>query len=104
MGKPKNKGKKGQDEEFDDDIPDPVLNSENAEEDNVKPAAKSGGKKKNRRKKDDDWEDDVATELAALSMENNGDGVNGEDKEDEPMHVPKKKEKKKKKAKADEDE
>lgn len=103
MGKPKNKGKKRQDEEFDDDIPDPVLNSENAEEDNVKPAAKSGGKKKNRRKKDDDWEDDVAAELAALSMENNGDGVNGEDKEDEPVHVPKKKEKKKKKAKADED-
>ncbi|XP_033743417.1 eukaryotic translation initiation factor 5B-like isoform X3 [Pecten maximus] len=104
MGKPKNKGKKGQDEEFDDDIPDPVLNSEKANEENVKPATKSAGKKKSRRKKDDDdWEDDVAAELAALSMENKVDGVNGEEQEEEPVYAPKKKDKKKNKAKVDED-
>ncbi|OWF43780.1 eukaryotic translation initiation factor 5B-like [Mizuhopecten yessoensis] len=103
MGKPKNKGKKGQDEEFDDDIPDPVLESGAADEEIVKPSTKSAGKKKNRRKKDDDWEDDVAAELAALSMENKGDDVNGEE-EEEDVYVPKKKEKKKKKkTKADDE-
>ena len=102
MGKPKNKNRKGQNDDFEDnDVDlDPLVNQELDE-----PTApqKSSGKQKKKKKKDD-WEDDVATEIEALSIEENK-GVNSDIvNEDDPVPQKIKTKKKKHKQKSDSEE
>ncbi|XP_071086769.1 eukaryotic translation initiation factor 5B-like isoform X2 [Haliotis cracherodii] len=94
MGKPK-KGKKGQADDFSDEevVIDPLAEMEHKET-NPAPVAKATKKGKKNRKRDDDFEDDVASEIAALSLDMKSE-ENGED-----AQPAKKKEKKKKKKKA----
>ncbi|XP_061163849.1 eukaryotic translation initiation factor 5B-like [Saccostrea echinata] len=98
MVKPKNKNKKNQNEDFEDEVDlDPL--GGNIEGQDPLPQAKQGSKKKKNKKKDD-WEDDVASEIQALSLQSKG---SGESEEEDTIPVKKKKEKKKKK-KTDSDE
>ncbi|KAL4230387.1 Translation Initiation Factor 5B [Mactra antiquata] len=85
---------------FEDNSDEEVLTVDKIED---KPASKQSKKDKKKKKKDDDWEDSVADELAALSMDVNQGRE--EDKVEEEVIAPvKKKEKKKKKKQVDSDE
>lgn len=98
MGKPRNKNRKGQDDDFDDEVDlDPLANQEL---DEPATSQKPAGKHKKKKKKDD-WEDDVAAEIETLSIESkkgvNSDTVN----EDDPLPQKIKSKKKKNKHKSD---
>ncbi|KAK6173778.1 hypothetical protein SNE40_017178 [Patella caerulea] len=100
MGKPK-KGQKGvgNDDFDDDDIEvDPLANM--AEHKESGPAKTKASKRDKRKKKGDDWEDDVAADIAALSLDK--DDI--EDDEFSTKSLPKTKEKKKKSKKVESDE
>lgn len=98
MVKPKNKNKKNQNEDSEDEVDlDPLAG--NTEAQDSAPQSKQGGKKKKNKKKDD-WEDDVASEIQALSLQTKGH----EDSEEEDIQPVKKKKEKKKKKKGDSDE
>lgn len=103
MGKPKNKNRKGQNDDFNSDNEvdlDPLANQEL---DEPATSQKPAGKHKKKKKKDD-WEDDVAAEIETLSIESkkgvNSDTVN----EDDPPPQKIKSKKKKNKHKSDSEE
>ncbi|KAL5011761.1 hypothetical protein ScPMuIL_010312 [Solemya velum] len=98
MGKPKNKTKKGHQDDFEEEEVEVDILAKKSDDEEAVPV-KSAGKKKKDKRKNKDWEeDDIAAELEALSMEQglgDKDDVNGV--EEKESFVVKKKEKKKKK-------
>ncbi|KAK3100060.1 hypothetical protein FSP39_014100 [Pinctada imbricata] len=83
---------------------DPLANQTPDDDTSSKVATKSAGKKKKGKKKDDDWEDDVAEEIKALSLQSKGDLNESEEEEEIVVPVKKKKKKKNKKVESDEEE